>query len=34
MPRAGSHKTVELYDYFYPFTPPPDESRTVGSTDV
>lgn len=23
----GGAQTVELYDYFYPFTPPPDESR-------
>eukprot|EP00435_Cladocopium_sp_Y103_P034486 s59_g8.t3 len=23
----GGTQTVELYDYFYPFTPPPDESR-------
>ncbi|CAJ1456053.1 unnamed protein product, partial [Effrenium voratum] len=23
----GGKDTVELYDYFYPFTPPPDESR-------
>jgi len=24
----GEGKEVELYDYFYPFSPPPDESRT------
>lgn len=29
----GGTQTVELYDYFYPFTPPPDESRQETAVD-